>query len=612
MTPGTFDEDLVQDTDKRRQVMLTFIQDATRMLFFTGKGGVGKTSLACAAAVTLADRGKRVLLVSTDPASNLGQVFGVDVGEHEPTAVSEVPGLFVLNINPEAAAQAYRDRIIGPIRNVLPSEAVKGMEEQLSGACTTEIAAFDEFTELLTGSDLTAEFDHVIFDTAPTGHTLRLLQLPSAWSNFLEDNQSGASCLGPLSGLEKQRQRYSQAVSELADGRHTTFVLVARAQNGSLVEADRTSHELQSLGIRNLRLIINGIMPDAVSGDPLAQAWVMRQRQAIDQSPLSLRELPTAEIPLQPRNLVGVSALRALLDSNVAAEASSVGRQTELPMSLPSLAGLIDGIEADAHGLVMVLGKGGVGKTTTAAAIAVELATRGHQVHLTTTDPAAHLAMTVESSIPGLEVSRIDPHVESERYCQHVLETKGKDLDEAGRALLAEDLRSPCTEEIAVFQAFSRVLRESRGKFVVVDTAPTGHTLLLLDATGAYHRDVVRHLQPGMHVRTPMMQLQDPHQTKMLIVTLPETTPVLEAEALQSDLRRAGIEPWAWVINSSLEAAHPFDPLLAARADSERSHIERVQRSVRRVAIVPWLVQEPVGCDRLRALASRPEQSGAH
>src|SRR5512143_1229005 len=141
---------------------MRFIENATRMLFFTGKGGVGKTSLACAVAVALADRGKRVLLVSTDPASNLGQVFGIEVGEHEPTAVTDVPGLFALNINPEAAAQAYRDRIIGPVRDVLPQDAIKGIEEQLSGACTTEIAAFDEFTELLTGGQVTTGFDHVI------------------------------------------------------------------------------------------------------------------------------------------------------------------------------------------------------------------------------------------------------------------------------------------------------------------------------------------------------------------------------------------------------------------------------------------------------------------
>jgi arsenite-transporting ATPase len=252
----------------------------------------------------------------------------------------------------------------------------------------------------------------------------------------------------------------------------------------------------------------------------------------------------------------------------------------------------------------MVLGKGGVGKTTIAAAVAVELASRGHDVHLTTTDPAAHLASTLESQVDHLEVDRIDPRVEIARYRQHILETKGKDLDAQGRAMLEEDLRSPCTEEIAVFQAFSTVIREARRKFVVVDTAPTGHTLLLLDATGSYHRDVMRHVQQGAHFSTPMMMLQDPVQTKMLIVTLPETTPVLEAAALQEDLRRAGIEPWAWVVNASLAAVGPSDPLLVARARTERPQIEKVRNGLaHRIALVPWLAEEPVGPLRLRELA---------
>ena len=587
---------------------MRLLNQPTRLLFFTGKGGVGKTSLACATAVALADEGRKVLLVSTDPASNLGQVFGVAIGEHDPTPIPGVPGLVALNINPEAAAQAYRDRIVGPVRNVLPAETVKGMEEQLSGACTTEIAAFDEFTGLLADSAATERYDHVIFDTAPTGHTLRLLQLPTAWSNFLESNESGASCLGPLSGLEKQRQKYVQAVVELANGARTTVVLVSRPQQASLAEAERTSHELASLGIVNQQLVINGVMPENGSDDPLADALRGREQAALYAMPSSLASLPTAQVLLQPTNMVGLPALRGLLSKPSATKPSATkaaapSAASHAAFTLPSLSELVDEIETDGRGLVMVLGKGGVGKTTVAAAIAVDLAARGHAVHLTTTDPAAHLSMTVESTLENLAVSRIDPQVERDRYREHVMNTKGSHLDEAGRRLLEEDLRSPCTEEIAVFQAFSRVMREAREKFVVVDTAPTGHTLLLLDATGSYHRDVVRHLQSGTQVVTPMMRLQDPAQTKMLVVTLPETTPVLEAESLQADLRRAGIEPWAWVINSSLVAASPSDPLLVARAAEERPHIARVQKFVSRVAIIPWLPHEPVGRERLLELA---------
>ena len=587
---------------------MRLLKHPTRLLFFTGKGGVGKTSVACATAVALADQGKIVLLVSTDPASNLGQVFGVTIGEHLHTAIPGVSGLYALNINPEAAAQAYRDRIVGPVRDVLPAETIKGMEEQLSGACTTEIAAFDELTGLLADDAVTEKYDHVLFDTAPTGHTLRLLQLPTAWSNYLDTNASGASCLGPLSGLAKQRQQYAHAVAQLANGDATTVVLVSRPQKVSLVEADRTSHELATLGIAHQQLVINGIMPENGSDDPLALALREREKAAIGSLPASLVSLPMDQVPLQPRNVVGLDALRVFLSEKSQALPVPQRATPPAPLCLPPLSQLIDEIEKDQQGLVMVMGKGGVGKTTVAAAIAVDLAARGHAVHLTTTDPAAHLSMTVESTFPNLAVSRIDPQVERDRYRQQVMETKGQNLDEAGRTLLEEDLRSPCTEEIAVFQALSRVMRESKETFVIVDAAPTGHTLLLLDATGAYHRDVVRNLQPGSHVVTPMMRLQDPKQTKMVIVTLPETTPVLEAESLQADLRRAGIEPWAWVINSSLSAASPTDPLLVARAAEEQQHVERVQKSVSRVAIIPWLTQEPTGSERLLELSrSKPE-----
>ena len=582
---------------------MQFLTQAPRFLFFTGKGGVGKTSIACAAAVQLAGEGKRVLLVSTDPASNVGQVFGESIGNRV-TAIPAVPNLWALEIDPQAAAQAYRDRIVGPVRGVLPDEAVRSIEEQLSGACTTEIAAFDEFTALLTDAALTAGYEHILFDTAPTGHTIRLLQLPGAWSGFLEAGQGDASCLGPLAGLEKQRSQYQQAVAALADVQRTRLVLVARAQRATLREAARTHEELAAIGLSQQHLVINGVFPaDAVGQDALAAAIVRREQATLADIPLALQALPRDQIALKPFNLVGLDALRHLL-----ADAASPGPldATALPATLaaPDLAALVDDIAADGHGLVMVMGKGGVGKTTLAAAIAVELAHRGLPVHLSTSDPAAHLAETLEGTLPQLTLSRIDPHEATARYRQQVLDSKGATLDAQGRALLEEDLRSPCTEEIAVFQAFSRTIREAGKKFVVMDTAPTGHTLLLLDATGAYHREIARQMAgTGLHYTTPMMQLQDPRQTKVLIATLAETTPVLEAAHLQDDLRRAGIEPWAWVVNNSVAAARPQSPLLRQRAQNELREIDAVAtQHARRYAVVPLLAEEPVGLARLRQL----------
>ncbi len=583
---------------------MNFLQHPPRFLFFTGKGGVGKTSIACATAVQLASAGKRVLLVSTDPASNVGQVFGTEIGNHI-TAIAAVPGLFALEINPQAAAQAYRDRIVGPVRGVLPETVVKGIEEQLSGACTTEIAAFDEFTALLTDAALTADYAHIIFDTAPTGHTIRLLQLPGAWSGFLEAGKGDASCLGPLAGLEKQRSQYKAAVAALADPLRTRLVLVARAQSATLREVARTHAELAAIGLSQQYLVINGVLPAGqAEQDELAAAILRREQAALAAIPEELKALPRDLVALTSFNLVGLEALRQLLVPTADAENPA---PIELPARLaaPSLSTLVAEIARDGHGLVMLMGKGGVGKTTLAAAVAVELAHRGLPVHLTTSDPAAHLAETLDGSLANLTVSRIDPHAETERYRQHVLDTKGAQLDAAGRALLEEDLRSPCTEEIAVFQAFSRIIREAGKKFVVMDTAPTGHTLLLLDATGAYHREISRQMGgSGLHYTTPMMQLQDPQQTKVLLVTLAETTPVLEAANLQSDLRRAGIEPWAWVVNNSIAAAQPQAPLLRQRAHNELREIKAVAtRHASRFAVVPLLREEPVGARRLRELA---------
>ena len=582
---------------------MRFLDQPPRFLFFTGKGGVGKTSIACATAIQLAANGKRVLLVSTDPASNVGQVFGISIGNNI-TAVPAVPNLAALEIDPQAAAQSYRDRIVGPVRGILPEAVVKGIEEQLSGACTTEIAAFDEFTSLLIDSPLTAEYDHIVFDTAPTGHTIRLLQLPGAWSGFLDEGKGDASCLGPLAGLEKQREQYKAAVDALADDKRTRLILVARAQQSTLREVARTHEELAGIGLKQQYLVINGILPKIeAETDGLAAAIYMREQAALNAIPEVLRSLPQDQVALKAFDLVGLDALRQLLIDTPYLACGSSNAPVELDK--PSLSQLVDSIAVDGHGLVMTMGKGGVGKTTIAAAVAVELAHRGLAVHLTTSDPAAHLSDTLNGTLDNLTVSRIDPHEETERYRQQVLETKGATLDAHGRALLEEDLRSPCTEEIAVFQAFSRIIREAGKKFVVMDTAPTGHTLLLLDATGAYHREVARQMdKTNLHFTTPMMQLQDAKQTKILIVTLAEKTPVLEAANLQEDLRRAGIEPWAWVVNNSAAATKTNSALLHQRAINELVEINSVAKQYsKRYAVVPMLKDEPVGVKKLLELA---------
>jgi arsenite-transporting ATPase len=585
--------------------MLHVIEHPTRYLFFTGKGGTGKTSLATATAVALADRGRRVLLVSTDPASNLGQVLECEVSDVI-AAVRAVPGLSTVNIDPEAAATAYRERVVGPVRGALPDDAVQQIVEQLSGACTTEIAAFDEFTKLLTDDAIAATYDHIVFDTAPTGHTLRLLQLPAAWSSFIDDNPEGASCLGPMSGLGAQREQYGAAVRSLCDAAVTTLVLVARPEPSALEEASRTSAELSALHIDSQRLIINGVFEARDPSDALAAALQQRGEDAMRDMPARLAALPQERQALRAQNLVGVASLRSLVADETHMFDSVASGRTVSEALPESVSRLLDEVAEAGRGMIMVMGKGGVGKTTIAAAVAVDLASRGLPVHLSTTDPAAHVTETLGGEVEGLTVTRIDPRVETERYIQHVMQVKGKDLDDAGRDLLAEDLRSPCTEEVAVFHAFSRIVNEARRGVVVLDTAPTGHTLLLLDATGAYHREVLRSSSmPAERVVTPMMRLRDPDHTRILIVTLPETTPVLEAEALQADLRRADIEPWAWIVNQSLAASDTTDPLLRARAAAEVPLIERVQDQLaRRSAIVALQADSPVGRDRLRALIS--------
>lgn len=580
--------------------MINYLADVPRYLFFTGKGGVGKTSHACASALALAESGKRVLIVSTDPASNVGQVFDTKIGETI-TAINHVENLFGMEIDPQAAAQNYRERIVGPIRGKLPEPVVKSIEEQLSGACTTEVAAFDEFTGLLTDESLSGDFDHIVFDTAPTGHTIRLLQLPGAWSEFLEHGQGDASCLGPLAGLEKQRIKYANAIDVLSNENKTRLILVARAQSATIREAAKTHLELSDLGLKGQHLVLNGLFPVEQSGDDeLAQAIIEREQKVIQELPESLAKLPLAQVPLLSSNVLGLDSLRALIDTQSKAT-NTINTTTINADQYDSLSVMIEELAEQKYGLVMLMGKGGVGKTTMAAAIASKLAEKGFDVHLTTSDPAAHLQYTLNSDETKFTVSKIDPAAETARYRDTILNEKGASLDEDGRKLLEEDLRSPCTEEIAVFQAFSEVIKQADKKFVIMDTAPTGHTLLLLDATGAYHKEMTRQNQ---NVETPLVMLQNPNLTKVIITTLAEPTPVQEAYDLQQDLQRANINPWGWIVNNSLVQDGIQAELLKERAASQQPLIEKViQQYSSRTVVVAMQKKEPVGVSALNALS---------
>lgn len=563
---------------------------ATRHLFFTGKGGVGKTSLACATALSLAREGKRTLIVSTDPASNLDEVFATELGS-EPTPIQGIENLWGANLDPEAAAAAYREVMVAPYRGKLPEALIRSMEEQFSGACTTEIAAFDEFVRLLSDEAATHNFDSIVFDTAPTGHTLRLLSLPSAWSGYLNTTFAEASCLGPLAGLTEKRGQYESALTKLADENQTTVVLVARAEKSSLKEAARTQVELADIGIKNLRLVINAVYQPESPQDKSARAYAEVVAAGLDSMPETLKEIPQDRVSLLPGNVVGKAALEALLGTDFKPQISG-------PASSPSeglgLEGLVEELASEGHGVVMTMGKGGVGKTTVAALIARKLAEKGHRVLLTTTDPAGNILDLASDFPTNLTAERIDPQEEVRKYTEAAVSKAAETMDEDALALLKEDLRSPCTEEIAVFRAFAEAVAKGENGFVVIDTAPTGHTILLMDATESYHREVARTQSDAPEsVKQLLPRLRDPSFTKVVLVALPEPTPVHEASALQKDLRRAEIEPFAWVVNRSLSLAGTEEPLLAGKAAQEAGPIAEVYALSDRVAVLPW-AQSPL------------------
>lgn len=575
------------------------IDTKTTYLFFTGKGGVGKTSLACATAVKMADEGKVVLLVSTDPASNLKDVLESQVDDHI-NSVKGIVNLFAINIDPENSAEAYRNRVTQPLEGIASKDAIKKIREDLSGACTTEIASFDEFSRFVSGEMEGTKFDVIIFDTAPTGHTLRLLELPAAWSSFTDENPDGASCLGPTSALKSGKERYHTVVNRLRDPSLTSFFIVARADKASLKEASRTSNELKELGMSHQQLYSNGVFKAIDKNDLLAQKIETMGNEQLNSIPNNLKTLPLNTFPLLPYNVLGIEKLRSLFNTDLQKSISENNLlKSETPAQLlKGIDQLVDELCANQpNGLIMTMGKGGVGKTIAASAIAILLAQKGFEVLLTTTDPAAHIQDFIEQlgELPAtLTVERIDPKIETQRYTEKILERKGQGQSEEAKKLILEDLKSPCTEEVAVFHAFSKAISMAKRQFVVMDTAPTGHTLLLLDTAGSYHRDIMRNNINTGRLKTPYMSLQDPELSKIILISLPETTPMREAASLQDDLKRAGIKPYAWLINQSLSMlAGISDPLLKSRASAETQVIDTIKETYsERTFGIPFIAEK--------------------
>lgn len=561
----------------------------TKYLFFTGKGGVGKTSTACATAVTLADAGKKIMLISTDPASNLQDVFNTELN-NKGVSIKDVPNLTVANFDPEKAAAEYRESVIAPYRGKLPEVVLKNMEEQLSGSCTVEIAAFNEFSTFMTDEKAAKEYDHIIFDTAPTGHTLRMLQLPSAWSNFISDSTHGASCLGQLSGLEDKKEIYKNAVNTLADKEKTTLILVSRPEISPLKEAERASKELQEIGVNNQLLIINGVLSE--HDDKLSDAIFDKQQNALNDIPKGLKNIETFQIPLRPYNVTGLENVRAFLKENIIKS----NAETLDVDNIKKLNSVIEDLYNSDKKVIFTMGKGGVGKTTIAAAIALGLAKKGKKVHLTTTDPAAHLKFVLDERY-GITLSNIDEKEELAKYSEEVLSKAREIMSEDDIAYVEEDLRSPCTQEIAVFRAFAEIVDRSENEVVVIDTAPTGHTLLLLDSTQSYHKEIQRS-QGDIpdSVKKLLPKLRNEKETAVIIVTLAETTPVYEAVRLQNDLNRAEIHSKWWVINSSFYATNTSNSILKVKANNEIQWINKVNEiSKGNFAVIEWMAEEVKG-----------------
>ncbi len=612
---------------------------ATQYLFFSGKGGVGKTTMACATAVHEADAGRKTLIVTTDPASNLADVFEQPIGHHV-VPIAGVANLFAMEIDPDKATEEYRERILGPFRAAMPEEVTKVLEEQFRSPCTTEIASFDRFVDFMDEDG----FDTVIFDTAPTGHTIRLLELPVDWSQFISESAKGAgqTCMGPVQAIQESKDKYDRAIRLLSDAGRTRFIFVLQPEQTAIFETERSANELRSIGVHSQEIIINGILPTEVCDEPLFRArFDMQQRHLAE---IAVRfSVPTRRIYLRDIEVKGLASLRQMALSLAGIEPSTMAapgtdgspHQANLnTLSARELKQLLTPANG-AGKMIFFTGKGGVGKTSMSCIAAIHFSGLGYKTLLLTTDPAAHLGQVLDvpvgdhpapiPSVPNLWATRIDPKKATGEYKAKVIEDARKRYSADMLAAMREELDSPCTEEMAVFDKFTEYANSKDFEVIVFDTAPTGHTLRLLELPFDYSEQVEMMVttakesgdiraQTRARFENIIFRLKDPKQSVFVSVVYPESTPVIEAYRAMLDLKDTGIPTQLVVANQVIPANHSTNAFFGSRRAMQVKYLNEIQsRFGTPVLIMPLLEKEIRGVEvlnRAARLLFEPEDNG--
>jgi len=576
---------------------------ANQFYFYSGKGGVGKTSMACVAAVRYADQGKKTLIVTTDPASNLADVFEQSIG-HQITPIKDVPNLWAMEIDPDQATEEYKDKALDPIRAAFPKEMVTVIEEQMSGPCTSEVAAFDRFTDFLDTSQLTEiNFDIIIFDTAPTGHTLRLLELPFEWSESIDvaNQGSGQTCLGPAAAIQDSKLKYERAMQVLRDPALTTFFFVLNPEAIAIKETQRAIAELKKLKIEAFQIIINGIIPAHETENPLFGARAKMQSIYLKQIKTGL-PYPSKEMSLLSGEIDGVKRLRQVgeiyFDNKYFEEhaQSSVKNRSVLTydreLAIPRI------VPNGHHRTLFFAGKGGVGKTVSSCITAVWLARQGYRTLLLTTDPAAHLGDVLDVPVgdsaqavpgmPNLWAARIDPKTAADEYKGRILDdARKRGRPEESIKVMAEELDSPCTEEMAAFDKFIDFASQSEWEVIVFDTAPTGHTLRLIELPMDWNQQLNIKVFATVdstaaddvtkkRFNEVIAMMRDPERSTFAYVMYPESTPILEAHRAVKELATVGIQPGLVVVNQIIPEESATTPFVKARRLMQEKHLNEI------------------------------------